>query len=85
MLKTLLPDLLVIGAVNLKTEEIQKFVLSEYDPKILYIPAGYANGFKTLTDNTQLIFFSTSTLEESKNDDIRFPFNKWNIWEEDYR
>jgi len=63
----------------------KKFVLSSDSPSILYIPPGYANGFKTLTDNCIIQFFSTSTLEESKNDDIRFPWDKWNIWTEDFR
>lgn len=63
----------------------QKFILSSENPSILYIPPGYANGFKTLTDNCIVQFFSTSTIDESKNDDIRFEWNKWNIWEENYR
>jgi len=68
------------------TEDVQKWTLSSELPKVLYIPPGYANGFKTLTDDTILMFFSTSTLEESKGDDIRFAWNKvLGVWEEDYR
>ena len=75
----------LVGAVNLKNEEITKHVLSAQSPKILYIPPGYANGFKSLEEDTIIHFFSTSTLEDSLGDDIRFPYDKWNIWEEDYR
>jgi dTDP-4-dehydrorhamnose 3,5-epimerase-like enzyme len=75
----------LIGAVNMQTEEIFKFILSDKKPCILKIPNGFANGFKTLEEDTQILFFSTSTLQESLNDDIRFAYNKWNIWEEDYR
>jgi dTDP-4-dehydrorhamnose 3,5-epimerase len=75
----------LVGAVNLKNEEITKHVLSAQSPKILYIPPGYANGFKSLEEDTIILFFSTSTLEDSLGDDIRFPYDKWNIWEEDYR
>lgn len=75
----------LVGAVNMQTEEIFKFVLSDKKPSILKIPNGFANGFKTLEEDTQILFFSTSTLQESLNDDIRFAYNKWNIWEEDYR
>jgi dTDP-4-dehydrorhamnose 3,5-epimerase len=46
--------------------------LSGGSPAIFCIPPGYGNGFKTLTPDTELIFFSSATLEESKNDDIRF-------------
>jgi dTDP-4-dehydrorhamnose 3,5-epimerase len=75
----------LIGIVNLDTEEIKKFVLTDKKPTILYIPKNYANGFITLEENTDLLFFSTSTLEESLNDDIRFPYDKWNIWNKHYR
>jgi len=64
-----------------KDLEIQKFVLSAEKPSILYIPAGYVNGFMTLTQDTQVFFFSTSTIEESKGDDIRFESRYWNPWE----
>ncbi len=75
---------------------IQRVVLNAETPKIWYIPPGYANGFKTLTDDATLIFYSTSTLEESKGDDIRFDWDYLNdkytytgqrikVWEEDYR
>lgn len=75
----------LIGTVSLTTDEISKYVLCDCDPKVLYIPPGYANGFKTLLNNTIIEFFSTSTLEESLGDDIRYPWDKWNIWKEDYR
>ena len=75
----------LVGAVNMQTEEIFKFILSDKKPCILKIPSGFANGFKTLEEDTQILFFSTSTLQESLNDDIRFPWDKWNIWNEDYR
>ena len=75
----------LIGAVSLDTEKIQKFILCSELPRVLWVPPGYANGAMTLKENTIIQYFSTSTLEESKNDDIRFPFYKWHIWEEDYR
>lgn len=66
-------------------QEPKKFILSSDKPSILYVPPNYANGFMTLTDDAIVQFFSTSTLEESKGDDIRFPFDKWNIWNIEYR
>ena len=60
---------------------VDKFVLTAKKPSILYIPSGYANGFKTLSTDTKIIFFSTSTLEDSINDDYRFDAYKWNPWE----
>lgn len=60
--------------------EVKQYVLSEKNPKILYIPAGYANGFMTLTEEAQIIFYSTSTLEESLGDDFRYDARHWDIW-----
>jgi dTDP-4-dehydrorhamnose 3,5-epimerase-like enzyme len=77
----------VVGAVKIddwdkpsKKSEVQRYVLSEKKPAILYIPSGYANGFMSLTKDAQLIFFSTSTLEESLGDDIRYDARYWDIW-----
>jgi len=75
----------LVGAVNLETEEVSKFILSSKSPSVLWIPPGYANGFKNLEQNTSIMFFSTSLLEESHGDDIRFDYDKWNIWSEEYR
>jgi dTDP-4-dehydrorhamnose 3,5-epimerase len=60
--------------------EVQRFVLSERSPSVLFIPAGYANGFMTLTPDAKVMFFSTGTLEWSADDDIRFPAHYWDPW-----
>jgi dTDP-4-dehydrorhamnose 3,5-epimerase-like enzyme len=75
----------LVGTVDLSTEQVQKFVLSAKSPKVLWIPPNYANGFMSLEENTILLFFSTSTLDESKGDDIRYPYDKWDIWNIEYR
>ena len=59
---------------------VHRFVLSAEKPAILYIPAGFANGFMNLTENTKLIFFSTSNLNESQQDDIRYDAYYWDAW-----
>ena len=75
----------LIGVVNMETEKVEKFVLSSKSPRVLYIPPNNFNGFKSLEENTVILFFSTSTLEESLGDDIRESHDKWNIWDEDFR
>jgi dTDP-4-dehydrorhamnose 3,5-epimerase-like enzyme len=59
---------------------IQRFVVSDKSPAVLYIPAGYANGFMSLTNQAKAIFFSTATLDESMDDDIRFDAYTWDPW-----
>jgi len=77
----------VVGTVEIddwdkpsKDLEVKRFVLSEKKPTVLYIPEGYANGFMSLTKDAQLIFFSTSSLDESLGDDFRYDSHHWDIW-----
>jgi len=77
----------VVGAVCIddwerpsKELEVQRFVLSAHRPSVLYIPPGYANGFMSLTADLRLMFFSTSSLEESHGDDYRYESRYWDIW-----
>lgn len=72
--------------INFKEgDAIQEFVLSDKKPRILFIPAGNYNGFQTLTDNAQVMFFSTTTLEESEGDDYREKWDKFDKWEVEQR
>ena len=61
--------------------EVHRYVLSDKKPAVLQIPPGYANGFMSLTSGVQLLFFSSATLAESREDDVRFPARFWNPWE----
>ena len=60
-----------------KKSKVFQYLLSDENPKIVHIPAGYANGFKLLERKSRVIFFSTTTLEESQQDDFRFPYDYW--------
>jgi len=70
-----------------KNEKVYRFVISDKDPAICRIPAGYANGFKVLEDTSKILFFSTNTLDESLDDDYRYPFDYWGkeVWEVENR
>lgn len=63
-----------------KDAEVCRFVLTENNPAVLFIPQGYANGFMSLTEDAKIIFFSTSTLDESLQDDIRYAAYYWDPW-----
>lgn len=61
--------------------KVYRYVLSALKPSVLYIPPGYANGFKSLTTDTKLLVFSTSKLKDSQDDDIRWPANYFgDVW-----
>jgi dTDP-4-dehydrorhamnose 3,5-epimerase-like enzyme len=63
-----------------KDNEVTRVVLSATSPSALYIPAGYANGFMTLSADAKLLVFSSTTVEESQGDDYRFAYDYWNPW-----
>ena len=56
----------------IKESEIISYSLSRKDNSMLVIPKGYANGFINLESNSELLVFSSSSLEESLKDDYRF-------------
>ena len=60
---------------------VDRQVLCEQNSDVLFIPSGHAHGFKTLTKDTKVIFFSTAEVSESLKDDFRFEFDYWNPWE----
>ena len=68
-----------------KKANVKSFVLSGINPEVVYVPPGFANGFKALKKDTKVIFFSTATLKQSLKDDYRFPFDYWgnDIWKVD--
>lgn len=77
----------VIGAVQIddwdapsKDLPVSRWVLSDRKPSVLWIPPGYVNGFMSLDNYGRLAFFSTATLEDSLDDDIRFPARMWDAW-----
>jgi dTDP-4-dehydrorhamnose 3,5-epimerase len=77
----------VVGAVAIddwtspsRDLPVHRFVLSAERPAVLFVPPGCANGFMSLTDDALVIFFSTSSLEESRADDVRFDARHWDIW-----
>ena len=77
----------LIGAVPIdnwekpsKDTPVQRIVLSSAKPSVVYIPAGYANGAMSLSDDAVIIYFSTASLEETKGDDVRYDARYWDIW-----
>jgi dTDP-4-dehydrorhamnose 3,5-epimerase-like enzyme len=82
----------LIGAVRIDDWDkpspklpVERFVLSASKPSVLFIPAGYANGFMSLTADALLYYFSTSSLEESRGDDVRYDARLWDPWQVEER
>lgn len=58
---------------------IETVEVSEFDSKIVYVPAGYANAVESLEKDSKLISFSTLPLSNVKEDDARYPADYWNL------
>ena len=56
------------------------FFLKAQEPQVLFIPGGYANGFRATKDASQLLVFSNFSSKDSLNDDYRFEQNYWDVW-----
>ena len=70
-----------VGVVSMDDEESKRtFVLSMQRPRILYIPPGHWHAFKTLEQDTCVVFFSSLTLQESQRNLKRKSWNEWNVW-----
>ncbi len=57
--------------VSKNPKNIKSFVLSSRHHGVLFIPAGFANGWVSLEDHTILVSLSNLRYEEAKDDDIR--------------
>ena len=51
------------------------------DSGLIYVPPGYANGAMNVASDSEIMYFSNLSLEESAKDDIRFKSNYWDPWE----
>lgn len=51
--------------------------LNSQNPEILGIPSGFATGIRASSENSRLQVFSNFALNDSKNDDFRYPLEKW--------
>ncbi|HEX8576512.1 MAG TPA: dTDP-4-dehydrorhamnose 3,5-epimerase family protein [Flavobacterium sp.] len=71
------PDNWVNPSQNLN---VATFVLKAEENQVLYIPGGFANGFKALEKNSRIIVFSDFSVEESASDNFRFNKELWFDW-----
>jgi len=56
-------------------------IISASSSEIITIPKGYANGLKALEPDSEILIFSDMCIEESLNENIRYPANWWINWE----
>lgn len=67
-----------------KNVQVKTYSISESNPQILIIPPKNANGIMSMSNDAEVIFYSTLNLAESMKDDYRFPEDYWgnDVWKE---
>ena len=59
--------------------EPTSIVLTSNKSQILKVPGGYANGIKSLEEESKLIVYSDFTIEQSQKDNFRFESDFWKL------
>lgn len=59
--------------------QVKSFELESDRGDLLLIPEGYANGIEPLTENSLVLVMSNRSLEESLQDDFRYPKESFSI------
>ncbi len=57
------------------------FYLDACEPQVVALPCGFAIGIKALSENARMLVYSDKTLEEAKDDVIRFDKNHGFEWD----
>ena len=60
--------------------EVLEYELLENKPQVLYIPNGFANGFKAIEEDSKLMILSNYGLNEIEDDHYRFDSANWVNW-----
>jgi dTDP-4-dehydrorhamnose 3,5-epimerase len=68
-----------------KNAHVHRFIIDSEAHSAIFIPAGYANGLMSLTADAEFTVISSASLDESKGDDYRFPFDYWKAWDIEQR
>lgn len=62
--------------------EPEIFQLTERNSQVLFVPEGYANGFKANEPDSELLVFSNKILSVAVNDSWRYDSKMWVDWSE---
>ena len=62
-----------------KKSKVYRWTINSKNPDVIYIPAGYANGTKSISKDMKILVLSTTSLKSSLKDDYRFNKSFWKI------
>jgi dTDP-4-dehydrorhamnose 3,5-epimerase len=67
--------------------DVEKTILSEKSPQVIYIPAGRWHGYKALDDGTIILYHCTQQFDKDSPDENRAPWDMLGkeIWDIDFK
>lgn len=73
--------------IDMASGNWKSFTLTEKGNNMLKIPSMVYNGFVSLTTDSEMLVVSNSTMDESRNDDIRIPYDFLGkeVWKVEHR
>lgn len=63
-----------------KDLSLETYTLSAEDPQIIYVPRGYASGFKALIPDSKFIVYADALIEQAQEDDYQYPVDYFSNW-----
>jgi len=60
-------------------QQSESFELNDFNYETIYLPAGLANGFQTLVDNTEIFYQMSEYFHPDSAEGIRYNDSFWNI------
>ncbi|WP_293295416.1 WxcM-like domain-containing protein [Allomuricauda sp.] len=72
-------NIIEINDFNRPSEDLTpiRVELESSNPRILAVPGGFVTAIRATSNNARLQVFSNAALNDSKNDDFRFPIDQW--------
>ena len=68
--------IIMVKTCNLKTLDVETYILDSNEFKWLTIPAGFANGIKPIKKGSKLLVGSDLSLIQAQNDNAKWPLEK---------
>ncbi len=59
----------------------ETYTLTSGTSRVLYVPEGYANGFRAIEPESELLVFSNKILSAALEDSWRYPAEMWMDWD----
>lgn len=60
--------------------KLESFLLNADMPQVLYMPMGYASGFKATVPDSKILVYADADIAHAKDDDYQYPADYFTNW-----